>query len=103
MTLPIGNSLGRSRLLIYNRHISSPRSSIPPSEEDWINGSRSVGMRDQRATRLGCAEFREQLRVSRRSFLQAGVLGAAGLSLADLLRFQAGAAETGAGPTHPHS
>jgi hypothetical protein len=60
-------------------------------------------MRDQRATRLGCAEFREQLRVSRRSFLQAGVLGAAGLSLADLLRFQAGAAETGAGPTHPHS
>src|SRR4051812_18428206 len=40
-------------------------------------------------TRIGCAEFRRTLRVGRRSFLRAGLLGTAGLGLADLLRVEA--------------
>src|SRR5438093_12061454 len=40
-------------------------------------------------TRIGCPEFREKLRLDRRSFLRAGMLGAAGLTLADLLRMEA--------------
>src|SRR5438874_6752973 len=40
-------------------------------------------------TRLGCADFRRTLRSSRRDFLKAGVIGAAGLSLAELLRHEA--------------
>jgi hypothetical protein len=39
--------------------------------------------------RIGCAEFRRQLQTSRRSFLQAGALGLAGLTLTDLLRHEA--------------
>jgi hypothetical protein len=38
--------------------------------------------------RIGCSEFRETLSPSRRSFVKAGVLGAAGLSLAELLRLE---------------
>ncbi len=41
------------------------------------------------SNRLGCAEFRQQLAMNRRGFLQAGGLGIAGLSLADLLRHEA--------------
>src|SRR5262245_11863264 len=41
--------------------------------------------------RFGCEEFR-RLSLSRRGFLHAGVMGLAGLSLADLLRVQARAA-----------
>jgi hypothetical protein len=37
----------------------------------------------------GCADFRRSLHVARRSFLKAGVLGTAGLSLAELLRAEA--------------
>ena len=48
-------------------------------------------MRADGTTRLGCADFRRTLRGSRRDFLKAGVLGAAGLSLADLLRCEADA------------
>ena len=39
--------------------------------------------------RIGCAEFRQQLRANRRSFLKAGGLGLAGLTLSDLLRHEA--------------
>src|SRR5437588_4921657 len=46
-------------------------------------------MRADGLTRLGCADFRRTLRRSRRDFLKAGVLGAAGLSLAELLRGEA--------------
>jgi hypothetical protein len=42
--------------------------------------------------RRGCDELRETARLSRRGFLQAGMLGTAGLSLADVLRYQAQAA-----------
>lgn len=50
--------------------------------------------------RSGCAEFRQTLQASRRSFLRAGVLGAAGLSLADLLRREARAStSTGRQPS----
>src|SRR3954447_11560379 len=41
------------------------------------------------STPLGCPEFRRTLHAGRRDFLKAGVLGAAGLSLADLLRHEA--------------
>jgi hypothetical protein len=40
-------------------------------------------------TRVGCADFRRTLRQSRRDFLKAGILGTAGLSLAELLRQEA--------------
>ncbi|MDP6555841.1 MAG: DUF1501 domain-containing protein [Pirellulaceae bacterium] len=39
--------------------------------------------------RIGCVEFRQQLQTSRRSFLKAGGLGVAGLTLSDLLRHEA--------------
>ncbi len=45
-------------------------------------------------TRIGCEEFRRSLRMDRRSFLKAGLLGTAGLSLADLLRVEAQASTT---------
>ena len=38
---------------------------------------------------IGCAEFQRALRTSRRGFLKAGLLGAGGLSLAQLLRAEA--------------
>jgi hypothetical protein len=38
---------------------------------------------------IGCADFRRQLTPDRRSFLKAGVLGATGLGLAELLRHEA--------------
>ena len=39
--------------------------------------------------RIGCNDFRQQLTPSRRSFLKAGILGATGLSLSELLRAEA--------------
>ncbi len=52
-------------------------------------------MSNRGATRFGCADFQNTLQPSRRSFLRAGVLGAAGLGLADLLRHEARAAGAG--------
>jgi Protein of unknown function (DUF1501) len=52
-------------------------------------------MRGRGKDRVGCAEFHASLRLSRRSFVRAGVLGAAGMSLADLLRAQARASVPG--------
>jgi hypothetical protein len=46
------------------------------------------------SARLGCDDLRRTLRLGRRSFLKAGMLGVAGLSLADLLRHEARAAAT---------
>jgi hypothetical protein len=52
--------------------------------------------------RIGCAEFRQTLRMTRRSFVRAGMLGAAGLSLADLLRLEArGSAGTSSSKRKP--
>src|SRR5437667_8828463 len=42
----------------------------------------------------GCADFHRSLQIDRRSFLKAGILGSAGLSLAELLRAEA---QAGAG------
>jgi len=39
--------------------------------------------------RVGCAEFRRNLKIGRRGFLKAGGLGAFGLTLSDLLRHEA--------------
>jgi hypothetical protein len=60
-------------------------------------------MRESGKTRIGCQEFRHQLRLSRRGFLQAGLLGAAGLSLAEVLRHQAQAAPSLPAATRQHS
>jgi hypothetical protein len=57
----------------------------------------------EQTTRRGCAEGRRALRMNRRSFLRAGVLGASGLCLADLLRAEARAAAAGAPPTRQNS
>jgi hypothetical protein len=58
-------------------------------------------MTASRDERIGCPEFRRLLRSaqpSRRGLLQAGVLGAAGLTLSQLLRIEARAAESGKTP-----
>jgi hypothetical protein len=41
------------------------------------------------ADRVGCSDFRRQLRLSRRSFVKAGILGGGGPALGDLLRHEA--------------
>ncbi|MBI5757503.1 MAG: DUF1501 domain-containing protein [Planctomycetales bacterium] len=46
-------------------------------------------MSDLSAQRLGCADFHRTLKTDRRSFLKAGLLGATGLSLSQLLRIEA--------------
>jgi hypothetical protein len=51
-------------------------------------------MNRQGGVGIGCEDFRRQLRADRRSFLKAGVLGTAGLSLAEVLRHEARAAGT---------
>src|SRR5688572_14158909 len=56
----------------------------------------SVSPTDTRANRVGCADFRRSLALSRRGFLQAGVLATAGLSLSQVLRAEARAAAAGA-------
>ncbi|MEK6238301.1 MAG: DUF1501 domain-containing protein, partial [Planctomycetales bacterium] len=43
----------------------------------------------RKGNQLGCADFQQQLRLNRRGFLQVGGLGAAGLSLPELLRHEA--------------
>src|SRR4051812_21169127 len=43
-------------------------------------------MSNRGGARIGCPEFRPSLSLDRRGFLRAGLLGAAGLSLADVLR-----------------
>lgn len=50
------------------------------------------------ASHTGCPEFRSTLRSSRRGFLKAGVLGVAGLSLAELLRSDVKAGSPTSGP-----
>jgi len=50
---------------------------------------------DANNTPPGCPELRRLQRLNRRGFLQAGILGAAGLSLPELLRLQARAAQAG--------
>ncbi len=42
--------------------------------------------------KIGCGDFQKTLRMNRRNFVQAGVLGASGLALSDLLRLEATAA-----------
>jgi hypothetical protein len=54
-----------------------------------------------KATSIGCREFRDSLRTSRRSFLKAGMLGAGGLSLSQLLRSEAAAAPVATGKRLP--
>ena len=49
-------------------------------------------------TRIGCPDFHRTLGLNRRSFLKAGMLGATGLSLADLLRAESRASTR----DHPH-
>src|SRR5215212_2172753 len=49
--------------------------------------------------RIGCTEFRRLLAMERRSFLKFGALGAAGLALGDLLKFEALAAANGKSPS----
>ena len=43
-------------------------------------------MRDEQPNEFGCPEFRRLSGIDRRGFVRAGVLGMAGLSLADVLR-----------------
>jgi hypothetical protein len=52
-------------------------------------------MSSQGPDRIGCADFRRTLKISRRGFVKAGILGASGLSLSQLLRSEAQSATTG--------
>jgi hypothetical protein len=57
-------------------------------------------MSDRGEAHVGCADFRRSLKPDRRSFLKIGLLGTAGLSLAQLLRTEARAsAPTGPKPS----
>src|SRR4051812_15916425 len=58
-------------------------------------------MSNQGHTRAGCAEFRQTLRLSRRTFLRAGMLGSAGLTLGDLLRAEARTSGAGTAGRRP--
>jgi len=58
---------------------------------------------NNQARKLGCADFQESLRKSRRDFVKAGVLGATGLSLGHLLRGQAAAEQAGGKVERDHS
>src|SRR2546423_9396645 len=62
-------------------------------------------MRESRRRDLiGCPDFHRTLAMSRRGFLRAGALGIGGLTLAQLLRLEARAAETpGARPKRQNS
>jgi len=60
-------------------------------------------MSSRAGARAGCAGFRRTLHVDRRSFLKAGVLGATGLTLAELLRLEARAANHRAEPAKNNS
>src|SRR5438067_645503 len=51
--------------------------------------------------RSGCHDFQRPLRTDRRSFLKAGILGSAGLGLAELLRSEAQGAKTTSGGRQP--
>jgi Protein of unknown function (DUF1501) len=56
-------------------------------------------MSPPKANRIGCPEFRRNLRrMDRRAFLKVGMLGAAGLTLSDLLRVEAQAKALGQSP-----
>ena len=55
-------------------------------------------MTDANNTPPGGPELRRLQRLNRRGFLQVGMLGAAGLSLPELLRLQARAAQWGSHP-----
>src|SRR5437763_12824 len=50
-------------------------------------------MRKSRRDLIGCPDFHRTLAMSRRGFLRAGALGLTGLTLSQLLRIEAGAAE----------
>ena len=52
-------------------------------------------MSSERASRMGCAEFRRTLALNRRGFVKAGFLGMAGLSLPGLLRAEQAARAAG--------
>src|SRR3954462_10658745 len=65
--------------------ICSGRSSIRRNSSLTIEGAMVV----HAPNRLGGPEFRRLLAMERRSFLKVGVLGLAGLSLADVLRAEA--------------
>ncbi|SVC71525.1 uncharacterized protein METZ01_LOCUS324379, partial [marine metagenome] len=46
------------------------------------------------ADRIGCPEFRRNLAMDRRGFVRAGALGLGGLSLANLMSFEASAKDS---------
>ena len=52
-------------------------------------------MRHERASKIGCYEFRNILRMDRRGFLRAGFLGCGGLTLAGLLKSEQVASAAG--------
>lgn len=58
-------------------------------------------MRQRGGARRGCVDCRRQFTPDRRSFLKAGLLGSTGLSLAQLLRHEARAAEATAAARQP--
>ena len=82
---------------------ASDRVIVPPAcRRSLIPPARRMPMSRRPAAPLGCADFRHSLATDRRSFLKAGVLGAAGLSLAELLRPEAKAESSTSRKTFGH-
>lgn len=60
-------------------------------------------MRHSASDKIGCPEFRQLLAMERRGFLKAGLLGLAGLSLSDLLRWESAVASPSRSPARENS
>src|SRR5947207_1426483 len=75
--------LAPSRRAVVGYSRDDPTYTHPPSPPFL---QETPAMSNLGGARHGCADFRRSLSMDRRSFLRAGLLGAAGLSLAELLR-----------------
>src|SRR5438477_9024210 len=58
-------------------------------------------MNHPQVSRLGCQQLRQTFGLDRRSFVKAGILGATGLSLSELIRHESAAASAGKSVRQP--
>src|SRR4051812_25482358 len=73
----------------------------PAIQLQWIrcDGKSEEGMTLKADVEHGCDDMRQAVRLNRRGFVKAGILGAVGLSLAELLRCDARASQPARRPS----